>query len=260
MGGDSEHGEGYIYTFKIGLMLTFSQLGNMGRLGNQMFQIASTIGIATKHSHDYVFPRWKYQYGFETPLPLPKGYVRIYSDIKEPSFSYSEIEIPENGVYNLVGYLQSPKYFEHCERLIKKYFTFGVKFPPKVHTSIHVRRGDYLWQEQNHPVLPMSYYKEAMSHFSGSTFLIFSDDIEWCKKQDWFGEKVLFSPYQKDEVADLSLMASCENHIIANSSFSWWGAYLGQNPDKKVIAPSLWFGPKLPHDTKDLLPETWIRI
>lgn len=241
-------------------MITFSRLGHMGRLGNQIFQIASTIGIATKNSHNYVFPRWKYQYGFETPLPSPQGYVRIFSDIKEPSFSYSDIEIPENGVYDLVGYFQSAKYFEHCESLIKKYFTFCVKFPTKGHTSVHVRRGDYLWQEQNHPVLPMSFYEEAMSHFSGTTFRIFSDDIEWCKKQYWFGEKVLFSPYQKDEVADLSLMASCENHIIANSSFSWWGAYLGQNPDKKIIAPLQWFGHKLPHDTKDLIPKDWIRI
>lgn len=235
----------------------------MGRLGNQMFQIAATIGIATKNEHHWAFPKWSYGNAFATPLNTPtQPFKRLILPriFTEPHFHYSEIELPKDKDYDLVGYFQSPKYFEHCERLIKKYFTFSIQYQPNNYTSIHVRRGDYVNKVNYHPLLPMAYYKQAMSHFSGSTFMIFSDDIEWCKKQDWFGEKVLFSPYQKDEVADLSLMASCENHIIANSSFSWWGAYLGQNPDKKVIAPSLWFGQKLPHDTKDLIPETWIRI
>ena len=91
-------------------------------------------------------------------------------------------------------------------------------------------------------------------------YMIFSDDLDWCKAT-FVGEQFHFSE-ERDPVKDLGNMISCLNHIVANSSFSWWGAWLCPNEDKKVVAPKIWFGPKLAptHDTKDLIPNKWIRV
>ena len=88
--------------------------------------------------------------------------------------------------------------------------------------------------------------------------MVFSDDIEWCK-HNFIGEEFIFAE-DTNPVTALSLQLSCANNIIANSSFSWWAAYLNKNPSKIVIAPQKWFGPNLAHDTKDLLPKEWARI
>jgi len=120
-----------------------------------------------------------------------------------------------------------------------------------------VRRGDYLNNKDHHPVLPISYYQKAIGAFSDAQFVVFSDDISWCKSHFDFSDTLLFIE-DNDEVTDLYLMSLMKHHIIANSSFSWWGAWLCQNPDKVVIAPQLWFGPAaVDHDTKDLIPEVW---
>jgi len=105
----------------------------------------------------------------------------------------------------------------------------------------------------------MDYYEEALSHFPDWDVVIFSDDPEWCKKQKLFqGDRFLISE-SGDNKVDLCLMTLCKAHIIANSSFSWWGAWLADS--EKVIAPSKWFGPLNEHkDTSDLIPERWHRI
>ena len=90
------------------------------------------------------------------------------------------------------------------------------------------------------------------------TYLIFSNDIEWCKK-NFIGNQFIFIEGEKDYI-DLWLMSLCKNNIIANSSFSWWGAWLNTNSDKKVITPKNWFGPAINHSTQDLIPEKWFMI
>jgi hypothetical protein len=124
--------------------------------------------------------------------------------------------------------------------------------------SIHVRRGNYVERQDFHPLQSIDYYKQAISIIGENTlFLIFSDDIEWCESNlDFIKNKIFISgnlDYQ-----DLYLMSMCNHNIIANSSFSWWGAWLNNHKDKKIIYPSLWFnnGP----DSSEIGGENWIKI
>ena len=125
--------------------------------------------------------------------------------------------------------------------------------------SIHVRRGDYLKLPNHHPVQSLNYLMKGVREMPEDTkFLIFSDDINWCKQNfPNIPDKFIFIEGNSD-YEDLLLMSLCKNNIIANSSFSWWAAWLNENVDKKVIAPSKWFGTANSiNNTKDLIPETW---
>lgn len=237
-------------------MITFSKLGNLGRLGNQLFQISSAISLAMRNNDTYVFPSWKYESFFNL-------YDCFDSNIKpthlynEPFFHYQEIPYinTKNQVLDLSGYFQSYKYFQEHEGLIKSLLTpkigFGIKWGV---TSIHVRHGDYLNLTKEYEQLGMSYYNEAMNIVKSERYLIVSDDIPWCMRH-FVGNQFQFS--EGDEITDLSLQISCEHNIISNSSFSWWGGFLNKNPSKTVIAPSRWFGPALQHNIKDLIPKNW---
>ena len=125
--------------------------------------------------------------------------------------------------------------------------------------SIHIRRGDYLEKEDRHPVCRMEYYQAAIEYidtFNSPIFIIFSDDIEWCKKH-FIGDNYIFIQDEEDYI-DLYLMSLCKHNIIANSSFSWWGAWLNKNINKKVIAPQNWFGVNKRLPTQDIYCEEWI--
>ena len=159
---------------------------------------------------------------------------------------------------DLFGFFQSEKYFIEHKNLIKDLLTPTLEHSTKENLcGIHVRRGDYV----NNPAyvnLDMDYYNKAMSAINSSKYIIFSDDINWCKN-NFKGSKFSFSE-SNDPVTDLALMAKkCEHIIMANSSFSWWGAYLNNNDNKKIIAPKNWFG-NLKHDIKDLIPNEYIKI
>lgn len=240
-------------------MITFSQLGNYGRLGNQLFQISCVISLALKNNDEYIFPLWKYEKDFSlhgcfsTKINPTKKY-------QEPFFHYQTIPLTDtkNEIVDLCGYWQSNKYFQDYEGLIKSLLTpkntFSIKYGT---TSIHIRKTDYLQFQDCHPDLGINYYQKAMNIIKSKYYLIVSDDIPWCK-QNFKGEQFQFS--EADEITDLALQISCEHNICANSSFSWWGAFLNKNPDKIIIAPKIWFGEKLNHDTSDLCPNTWVRI
>ena len=144
---------------------------------------------------------------------------------------------------------------------------------------LHVRRGDpgladkrgFKWAYVNlahqHPVQPLEYYEKALAEFDESLpVVVFSDSIEWCKEQEFFqNDRFMFSEPEDTHsdgalvpYLDMCLMSLCDHAIIANSSMSWWGAWLIQNPNKKVIAPSMWFGSDYADkDTKDLYCENW---
>ena len=189
----------------------------------------------------------------------------VYSE--NPDHSYSLIPFKEN--LFLRGYFQSEKYFKHNRCKILEFFEplpkinefLSKKYSKLVHNkdvvSVHIRRGDYLELTDYHAVTGKDYYDKAMKEFPDShTFVFFSDDIEWCKKT-FKGNNNIFIEKQ-DDVLDLYLMSKITNNIIANSSFSWWAAWMNENKDQKVIAPSAWFGPKNMHlSKKDLLPEEW---
>lgn len=247
-------------------MITFSKIGNFGRLGNQLFQIAAVLGVSKKYGETPLFPKWEYSKWFKNPINQDLNKGEIKSTYIEPKFSYSPIPHMEN--MDLAGYFQSEKYFSHCEDLIRHHFEFidGIIEGEDDYSSfcsIHVRRGDYLNISDYHPIQSSKYYEECintMREFGYSSFLIFSDDIEWCKNHFSDKNTFIFSE-NRSNIQDLYLMSKCGGNIIANSSFSWWGSWLNKNKNKRVIAPSLWFGPsKKGCDTSDLYCKDWIVI
>jgi hypothetical protein len=185
-------------------------------------------------------------------------------------------ECPDN--VTLVGYFESEKYFKHCEKKVRENFQFkdeivdkclkyGEKILEKNPVAIVVRRGDFLSPHNinRHPVCDINYYERSLEFFKDRNILIFSDDIPWCKKQKIFSNENVFFVESSEGIYkghfDLCLLSMCNDFIIANSTFAWWGAWLSSNEDKKVIAPSKWYGPELQHlILKDQLPENWERV
>jgi len=248
----------------------------MGGLGNYMFQISAAYSIAKdlrtdavfdlsrtgqsqRHINNYlsnIFRKVK----FGTPIPK---YI-----FNERGFSYDPIPIADN-LY-LSGYFQSEKYFSKYAEDIRDLFRCEeteIKLREHISQieytcSIHVRRGDYLKYPNKHTQSPTEYYETAISlikeKHSNVTFLIFSDDIQWCKNHFIGNEYTFIEGFEDWE--DLILMSICDANIITNSTFSWWAAWLGETPEKLIIAPEKWFGPEGPQDQQDIIPERWIKL
>jgi len=265
-------------------MLSFNNIGNLGRLANQMFQYASLKGIATKHNYEFCIPPKELFGVFDKNVRNDGTNIYDLFDIektnniqvtgnsvkREKSFEF-DLDLFENceDDIDLLGYYQSEKYFKHIEDQIKEDFRFkedvledcksffNEHFVDCKVISLHVRRGDYL-NNPNHPVQRMEYYEKALEQFEDDhSVLIFSDDPDWCEKQELFSDDRFFISQGGDPVADLCIMTLCNYHIIANSSYSWWGAWLANS--EKTVAPKNWFaGECARHDTKDLYCENWI--
>jgi len=241
-------------------MISYSKLGKMGRLGNQLFQIASTIGIAKKNGENYGFPYWDYGKYFVNKIPVFDVFPNYVHT--ERGFHYSEI-IGKN--IDLLGYFQSEKYFNVFESDIRNYFRFNDDLlgteDLKEYCSLHIRRTDYLKFPDYHPFPGMDYYNRSVEYMKSlgfTKFLIFSDDISWCKEN--FNSSFSYSENNED-IKDLALMTKCGAHIIANSSFSWWGAWLNNDPNKIVVAPKNWFGhAKNGTNTDDLYCNNWVKF
>jgi hypothetical protein len=256
-------------------MITFSELGNLGRLGNQFFQIAATLSHAKSIGDEAKFPKWSYNELLEHPiddsleLGLPTGQVR-YS---EPNFHFDPI--PAIGCLDLYGYFQSEKYFAENADLIKHHLQPKLYLCDDINEtyhdimtditcSIHVRRGDYLQKKDYHPVMNLHYYFSSMQmmvkEFGVDRFVIFSDDIGWCKESIVAGKdyKITYIEGNSDFYDLFAMSIVCDHHIIANSSFSWWGSYLCENKNKQIVAPSDWFGKAAQgNDTTDLYLKNW---
>lgn len=255
----------------------------VGGLGNYLFQIAAAFSYSKKYNKSLFLTK-------EDSVVIHKHvdtykesilHNIIFSDAKnikfdsvytEPGFEY--FEIPEiKGSVILDGYFQNDKFFKEHESDIRELFSYPEEYLNKFKEkykhlldknicSIHVRRGDYLKSPNHHPGQNMNYYMSAIKKMSkDSLFIIFSDDISWCKQNfPDLAEKFVFIEGNTDD-EDLLLMSYCKNNIIANSTFSWWGAWLNNNSEKKVIAPTNWFGPAYAnYNTKDLYCENWIKI
>jgi len=229
---------------------------------------------------------------FELSPERKEGVIEEFQYVQEPHFHFSKEvfeQCPDN--MSLYGFFQSWRYFNHIKDVIRKDFTFHKEhlipcqemmqeLEGQEPIMLHVRRGDpnltdvrgFKWSYTQcgsmHPVQSIAYYEKALSKFDPrQPVVVFSDSVEWVKEQEFFsGDRFLisepedkyadgsFTPY-----ADLCLMSLCSHAIIANSSMSWWGAWLISNPDKKVIAPKMWFGPAYADkDTKDLYCPDWI--
>jgi len=263
-------------------MIGFNHLGIIGRLGNQMFQYAALRGIADKHGYDFTIPEsdfndeWNDHQLFEVfNLPNLKNRGRVGDKfLQERQFNYdSELveQCPDD--VSLYGYFQTERYFSHITDSIKEDFTFksdvvenckevigGLENP----ISLHVRRTDYVEKSQDHPPCSLDYYKEALSRFdSDRTVVIFSDDVKWCKEQEIFKPDRFLVSETDNNVYDLCMMTMCSDYIIANSSFSWWGAWLSKNSNPTVIAPKRWFGTTgytAKNNTEDIVPDRWTKI
>lgn len=261
-------------------MITYTRLGLNGRLGNQMFQYAATMAAAQSAAAVFAIPI-EYQelskyfnlsckfFSIEYNRNALSG-LNIY---QESSFNYNQNFSFIGDNTDLLGYFQTEKYFKNIEDKIRKEFSFKKeileecsknianiksKYNKKI-CSLHIRRGDYVNLQNYHALCTQEYYKSAIDLNAGCVFYIFSDDIEWCKT-NFVGENFVFSE-KNSQQDDLCLMSLCDNNIIANSSFSWWAAWLNNNKNKQVIAPNNWFGPAYKHyNTTDLYCEDWIRI
>jgi hypothetical protein len=237
-----------------------------------MFQCAAAIGYAKKYNVGWACPNDTREFPnfhkFFPNLPRYDGHEFKRFNAADPSqFNYWPIPFNQNGL-KLVGFFQSEKYFEGAHDEVRK--VFKLKINPNESTSLHIRRGDYVHHSNSFPPVNLDYVSKSFELLkqrgvSIDNIMVFSDDINWCRsllpyefRNQWFE----FSE-GRTEFEDLSLMASCSHHIIANSTFSWWGAWLGNNPNKIVVSPSAdnWFGPGFTGGIpKDIIPSNWHQI
>lgn len=257
-----------------------------GGLGNMMFEIAAMESFAhdnndkacfiniesqiqylntetnfnpnMQHADEYRFLLTKYSH------PTPTTYAHQFN----VPFDYAPLQYMNGAFYD--GFFQSEKWFKHnrdivvfalrphqnISNLIPKKYDYLLRKENTV--GVHVRRGDYVKNQANHAILPLEYYLKAFTYFENANFVIFSDDIQWCK-DNFKISNIDFIENEKDFV-EIYLMAALDHCIIANSSFSWWGAWLNTNLGKKIIAPSIWFGPNIKHNTADIIPIDWIKL
>lgn len=261
-----------------------------GKLGNLMFQYASLIGV-------------KYKTGFECCI-LPQEVSNKRSMIEHIAASFDLKEIPfyntkisnfttiyresnflyDSNIFNikddtlLSGYFQNENYFLHCKDIIKKEFGFKDYIVDlakkelgslKCSVSVHVRRTDYLLLSHIHPLCSLQYYERAFNLFApinGVTFVVCSDDIEWCKENFNVNKyNFKFIENSKTTEYDMCVMSLCDHNIIANSTYSWWGAWLGETSEKKIVAPKKWFG-DCDHTRQhnlipcEIVPKRWLMI
>lgn len=261
-------------------MLSFNHLGNLGRLANQMFQYASLKGIARNRGFDFCIPP-KNVFGQRDPMVRLDLNLYDVFDIENKNQTgllpnpvvYETVHTFDEEIFNnlpddkdLIGYFQTENYFKHIEAEIREDFAFKPELQESCKEfmsslgssaiSLHIRRGDYV-HNPNHPVQSLEYYQQALNALPADIpVLIFSDDENWCNQQELFsGDRFMVSQNSSVD-ADLCLMSLCDYHIIANSSFSWWGAWLARS--KKIIAPKNWFGGEcINKDTRDMEFENW---
>lgn len=232
-------------------MITYLQ----GGLGNQMFQYAAGLGVAERLKeplfvNNRFYDQHKHRQYELGVFPISST---ITTDVTEPieekDFKFQEIS--QSGT--MVGYWQSEKYFQHISDKIRDEFKLPKHDIDSDMVAVSVRRGDYLALGDVFHNLDEEYYSDAREVFPDATFVVFSDDPDWCEQNlEWADLVVKGNP----AIVDLALLASFKNHIIANSSFAWWGAWLADGDT--VVAPRDWFTNGL--DTTDLIPDRWIRI
>lgn len=202
--------------------------------------------------------------------------IGIFRDEKAQYYDSRFDDLSENTT--LFGYFQNENYFKGISKQLRIDFTF--KAPLKgqndeirsvieqnTSVSIHIRRGDYSNSNSNLPILDISYYKKAIEHVASQVsnpyFFIFSDGIDWVKENLDLSEfNHQFIDWNKNENSyiDMQLMSICKHNIIANSSFSWWGAWLNNNPNKLVIAPNKWYKGDNGKYPDGFLPKEWIAL
>ena len=260
------------------MTISFNYLGNLGHLGNQMFQYAALIGLSKKYNRQFCIPHQKTFGGaYYTELRSniynafdisPIQGISRFPTVDEGQFHFNEElfnNFPAQDI-NLHGFFQSDKWFSHAETEVREAFTFKSEYREVAEEmrkqlsgeiiAIHVRRTDYL-TNPNHEALGLDYYESAIVELpQDCKVIVFTDDPEWAKVQELFPDDRFFVSETDCAYTDMCLMSLCDYHIIGNSTFSWWGAWLSDS--KQVIAPKQWFGAPLGgNDLTDLYCEGW---
>lgn len=247
-----------------------------GGLGNQFFQYAlgklqEYNGIEVEYDISFL-RREKHPNELRREFTLDKfgvkikrGYFKRQHTVREYSFKLESLKAKH---CNFFGYWQYPEMYTSIIPVLKKefcvlpefytpgYLELKAKILSEESVSLHVRRGDYC-SNTGFNVLPIEYYTEALKHVKGTVY-VFSDDILWCKEN--FKDVVFV---EMKDYLEFELMKLCTHNIIANSTFSWWAAYLGDNPNKIVVAPKQWRTREEDQDhfmENFVLPERWVKL
>lgn len=242
----------------------------LGGLTNQMFHRAYGLalehrGYEVKYSTSFLVPGTYQEYSLEEfgDIPHGKEYEQLYL---EGSFAFNPAHLNPSNATTLYGYWQNEKYFKDIELKIRNTFRFKTKMSQYANeilaeilnsdsVFVHVRRKYYVDLPHYHGTLTPEWYRAALSLIPNTNVFIFSDDPEWCKQN--FDYKLVEGTTKYE---DLQLMAACKSAVIANSTFGWWGAWLGEGySNRKVIAPKRWFTDKIANETQ-IVPERWISL
>ena len=276
--------------------------GNIaGGLGNQLFQIFAIISYSIKNKYRFVFPE-DIVYGITKRYPYWDSFLSNIKNFttkhipkidvwREKEFEYNEIAPSSQENIMLCGYFQSYKYFDEYYETIcrmisldKQKMLILMEFPNDYSNkiSMHFRLGDYKNLQDRHPILQYEYYKDSIQFIQLQNNNITNTNkkcleiLYFCEKEDNEEVLVIINKLKKefpqlifskhlDTIEDwkqMLTMSLCQHNIIANSTFSWWGAYFNSNPNKIVCYPEKWFGPALndKNNTKDLFPVNWCKI
>ena len=251
----------------------------IGRLGNSMFQVAAVMSYAKKYGYEWAVPGDARESAIHRVYPdLPKT-GHHFNGFPKNGYGAEHYEYYEWPAWGdnilLQGFFQSEKFFENVKDRVKK--IFELPHVPEVEdmVSIHVRRGDFVTHAKSFPPITSEWLESAVDKIYERVgcplrFMVFSDDIQWCRENiRLLGVEFFTDP---NERTSLAFMASCKHHIICNSTFSWWAAYLGHNPDRIVVCPNSrdWYGPENSVVTfaksqglepcRNLIPNGWIQI
>jgi len=256
------------------------EFGKGSRLGNQIFQIGLLYSIRQKRGHDFFIPRGDEQFWKCFDVSLNEGRHHCPHKFHE----HKPTVVYEPNVYNqhngtmFYGYYQSYKYYDNCKNEFvnflkfknehmdfaqQKYEEFKSKYNLPI-ANIHYRRTDYLGNSENAwgNLHTEGYYTKADESITNDcVYIVFSDDINWCKENTKFNKNVEYCDW--DEYKTLAFMTLCDINIIANSTFSWWGAFMNKkNP--RVISPGTWYGPKMTSNGyngyDDIVLPSWDKI
>ena len=255
--------------------LPFSKLATQMKYELGVFDIEAKVET-NYFSGKYLYPFAKAEYLLKKKL----NKIRL-DTITESDFSFQKELFNSSDNSFIRGNFQSEKYFKIIEDLLRKEFTFkptldivNLNWIQKMKegntVAIHVRRGDYVSLKQNvnkFAQIPIAYYQKAIQYLServpNTSYFIFSDDIQWVRKhlqlEDYPCYFIENNLSADKAYIDMQLMSNCKHNIIANSTFSWWSAWLNNNPDKIVIAPQQWFA-DVSINSNDIIPDEWIKL
>ena len=265
-----------------------------GRLGNQMFQYAAMRALARRLNTEFKFDLRNFPSGsntildFNVQIPVAsEEEISALIGTEELRKKNYKAELQEGGgdiffeTYSdnayLDGYWQNEKYFLSAEQIVRKDFSLKAPFSEKaLHwkkliescecpVAVSIRRGDYAedaFVQARFGLLPIEYYQFCVEQIAARckdiTLFIFSDDLDWTRKNISFRQKTFYVDGTVTAAEQLLVLAMCKHQVIANSSFAWWGAWLNPNPNKMVFAPCPWF--RCFSDTNKFVPAHWNRI